>query len=137
MAVHKKDRHTMIMCCHVYTILNNLDCLGSTHNIFKYANTKTRSSLLSVCLLSSRINVYYRYSFFVNSPYMWNSLRFIAYNVFHISSYNSFKRNVRNFFFEKYYLLIVFLLVVCLLVSCFCSLCCCVVVWHVCWGIQV
>ncbi len=90
-----KDRHNMLMCCQVYKILNNLDCLGSTHNIFKYANSKTRSSLLSLCLLSSRINVY-RYSFFVNSPYLWN---YLSYSIQSISSYNSFKYNVRNFFF--------------------------------------
>ncbi len=28
-----KERHNMLMCCQVYKILNNLDCLGSTYNI--------------------------------------------------------------------------------------------------------
>ncbi len=81
----------MLMCCQVYKILNNLDCLGSTYNIFKYANINL---FVIFVLINSRVNVY-RYSFFVNSPFLWNSL---PDNIQCIPIYNNFKHYVWNFF---------------------------------------
>ena len=88
-----KARHRILMCCQVYKVLENLDCLG-TEDFFKFNSTVTRASPTSLCLANARVNVY-RYSFFVNSPYLWNSLPSFVHCS---SSYYSFKRKLYNFF---------------------------------------
>ena len=56
----------------------------------KYCSTVTRSHDLTLVPCNSRVNAF-RYSFFINAPFLWNSL---PTEIVHCPSYNSFKFNL-------------------------------------------
>ena len=65
-------RRTMLSLCQVYKIVHNLDCIP--FNLYFAFNTNgTRSHQLSLVCPLARINCF-RYSFFINAPYLWNRI---------------------------------------------------------------
>ena len=83
-----QQRRHMLSCCQVYKITKQLDCLDFD-TYFKYRISVTRSHDGTLVIPSSRINAF-RYSFFVNVPFLWNSL---PAKVINCPSYSSFKFN--------------------------------------------
>ena len=83
-----QQRRHMLSCCQVYKITKQLDCLDFD-TYFKYRISVTRSHDGTMVIPSSRINAF-RYSFFVNVPFLWNSL---PAKVINCPSYSSFKFN--------------------------------------------
>ena len=66
------DRHKLLICCQVFKMIYSLDCLHF-EKFFQFVNPNTRSHPLSIKCVQSRVNCY-RYSFFVNAPFIWNDL---------------------------------------------------------------
>ena len=68
--------HSYDDCCQLYKTVNHLDCLAF-EDYYSFNTSITRSHRYCINLLQSRVNVY-RYSFFVNAPFLWNALPFKA-----------------------------------------------------------
>ena len=79
-----------LACSHAAKIVNNLDCL-SFNDYFTFNHSVTRSHRLNVNYLSSRVHAF-RYSFFVNSPFLWNAL---PLDIAQSRSYCSFKKSLK------------------------------------------
>ena len=84
------QRHLLLTCCQGYKIINKLNCL-QFDNYFCFNQSSTRSHKLTLCCASSRINAY-RYSFFINLSFLWNTIPF------NITSYGEFKSKLKLFF---------------------------------------
>ena len=82
-------RREFLICCQTYKIINNLDCLQFS-NYYSFNNLNTRSHNLSLVCKYARINSY-RFSFFVNSIFLWNSL---PSTIACCSSYSNFKTHL-------------------------------------------
>ena len=85
------QRHTLLVGSQVYKIVHSLDSIDCSR-YFVLRNGRTRSQNSIVCI-QSRINSF-RYSFFVNSPFIWNSL---PLEVTNSASLYTFKRNLSAF----------------------------------------
>ena len=81
------ESRRMLLLCQVYKIIYNLDCIHF-NSYFAFNTNCTRSHRFSLVCPLSRINSF-RYSFFVNAPYLWNRLPF---DVLNCNSYPCFKR---------------------------------------------
>ena len=68
-----ETQRDMLTCCQVYKTINHLDCITFTR-YFTFSGTHTRSHSSLGCS-HSRINAF-RHSFFVRSPFLWNTLPF-------------------------------------------------------------
>ena len=104
-----KARHRILMCCQVYKVLENLDCLG-TEDFFKFNSTVTRASPTSLCLANARVNVY-RYSFFVNSPSCGTPYQvscIVAHHIIVLSA-NCITSSKLSFFLSFFFISIIFL----------------------------
>ena len=86
-------RRDILTCCQVYKIVNNLDCIRF-QCYFSFSNTITRSHSLSLVCNHSRINSF-RYSFFIRSAFLWNSL---PSDLVQSISYNSFKLKLKHYY---------------------------------------
>ena len=86
-------RRDILTCCQVYKIVNNLDCIRFQH-YFSFSKTITRSHSLSLVCNHSRINSF-RYSFFIRSAFLWNSL---PSDLVQSISYNSFKLKLKHYY---------------------------------------
>ena len=62
----------MLFLCQVYKIVHNLDCIPF-NSYFTFNTNGTRSHQLSLVCPLARINSF-RYSFFINAPYLWNRI---------------------------------------------------------------
>ena len=82
-----ESRRRMLVLCQVYKIIHNLDCIPF-NSYFAFNTNCTRSHRFSLVCPLSWINSF-RYSFFVNAPYLWNR---IPFDVLHCNSYPCFKR---------------------------------------------
>ena len=86
------SRHNFLSCCQMYKIVNSLDCLASSGHLQHPSGTvSTRSHHLSLQVIQSRVNAF-RFSFFVNSPFVWNNL---PSSIIGSQSYHSFKSQLR------------------------------------------
>ena len=65
-------RSLIFIQCQMYRILHNLDCIKST-DCFTTKNRPLRSQPYSVIIPHSCTDVF-KYSFFVNAPYLWPTL---------------------------------------------------------------
>ena len=79
-------RRDYLSCCQTYKIIHNLDCL-SFNDFYTPNHRPTRSHTYALLCKHARVNCY-RYSFFVNSCFLWNSL---PSTVVCSSSFNTFK----------------------------------------------
>ena len=70
----------------LYSILHGSTPL-SFNNHFQFNQLPTWSHLLTLTARTSTINAY-RYSFYINTPFFWNS---IPYDIFSLTSVNAFK----------------------------------------------
>ena len=67
-------RHHFLSLCQIYKIVHNLACI-SFFKYFAFKTVNTRSHKLSLLCKSSKLNSF-RYSFFINAPFIWNKLLF-------------------------------------------------------------
>ena len=84
------QRHVYFSVCQVHDILHYHN---STKHFQLSNNNFTRSHPLTIQPISSSINSY-RYSFFVNSPFLWNT---IPYVILKIKQSSSFRVALRRF----------------------------------------
>ena len=86
-----RQRRNLLICCQLYKMVNHLDCLVF-EDYYSFNTSITRSHRYCINLLQSRVNVY-RYSFFVNAPFLWNAL---PLHVVLSGSYHSFKSKLKQ-----------------------------------------
>ena len=84
----------LLSCCQTFKIIHNLDYLNFDDYLC-FNQSSTRSHSLTLHCARSRINSF-RYSFFVNIPFLWNS---IPYDIVNSTSYVAFKYKLKSFFF--------------------------------------
>ena len=89
-----KQRHKYFSICHVHDSLHHRSSLPF-HNHFQLPEISTRSHPLSIRPVVSTINSY-RFSFFVNSPFLWNT---IPHSILQIKKSNLFHAALRRFLF--------------------------------------
>ena len=70
------QRHVYFSICQVHDIFH---CHNFV-NHFQLSNAPTRSNPLSIQPIQSSINSY-RYSFFINSPFLWNSIPYVILRI--------------------------------------------------------
>ena len=85
-------RRHFLSLCQIYKIVHNLACI-SFFKYFAFKTVNTRSHKLSLLCKSSKLNSF-RYSFFINAPFIWNKLPF---EIVSLSSYSNFKNKLMNF----------------------------------------
>ena len=66
------QRHTFLACCQTYKIVHSLDCIDF-NKYFSFNTNNTRHHQLALRCCQSRVNSF-RFSFFINAPYVWNNL---------------------------------------------------------------
>ena len=88
-----QQRHQLLSCCQTFKIIHNLDCLNFDDYLC-FNRSPTRSHSLTLRCTRSRINSF-RYSFFVNIPFLWNT---IPYDIVNSTSYAAFKYKLKSFF---------------------------------------
>jgi len=88
-----QQRHQLLSCCQTFKIIHNLDCLNFDDYLC-FNQSPTRSHSLTLRCTRSRINSF-RYSFFVNIPFLWNT---IPYDIVNSTSYAAFKYKLKSFF---------------------------------------
>ena len=71
---------------------SSLDCLDF-HEYLSFNESRTRSHRLSLRPTGSRINSF-RYSFFINIPFLWNTL---PVDILDATSLSTFKSKLKNF----------------------------------------
>ena len=81
-----QQRHQLLSGCQTFKIIHNLLCFN---------RSSTRSHSLTLRCTRSRINSF-RYSFFVNIPFLWNT---IPYDIVNSTSYAVFKYKLKSFLF--------------------------------------
>ena len=91
-----ETQRDMLTCCQVYKTINHLDCIPFAR-YFSFSGTHTRSHSLSLRCSHSRINAF-THSFFVRSPFLWNTLSF---DIVSSSSYVSFKSKQISFYINQ------------------------------------
>ena len=89
-----KQRHKYFSICHVHDSLHHRSSLPF-HNHFQLPETTTRSHPLLIRPIISTINSY-RFSFFVNSPFLWNT---IPHSILQIKKSNVFCAALCRFLF--------------------------------------
>ena len=70
-----ETRRKVLSCCQTFKIIHHMNCIDFDKYFSFTLLSTTRSHSLSLQCKSSRVNAY-RHSFFVNSPFIWNSLPF-------------------------------------------------------------
>ena len=91
-----QQRHQLLSCCQTFKIIHvNLDCLNF-NDYLCFNQSSTRSHSLTLRCTRSRINSL-RYSFFVNIPFLWNT---IPYDIVNSTLYAAFKYKLKSFFFN-------------------------------------
>ena len=93
-SVHQ--RHTLLICCQMYKIIKSLDCIDF-NLYFSYASHISRHHSLALSCIHSRVNSF-RYSFLVNTPFLWNSL---SSDIVDCPSYTSFKSKLALFLLSQ------------------------------------
>ena len=88
------QRHIYFFVCQVHDILHNRNSI-SFSNYFQFSNASTRCHPLTIQPVSSSINSY-RFSFFVNSPFLWNT---VPYDILKIIQTSPFSHALRCFLF--------------------------------------
>ena len=84
------QRHIYFSICQVHDILHNRHCVSFSDH---FQLSKVRP--LNIRPASSTINSY-RYSFFINSPFLWNA---IPYSILKVTQSNLFRSALRRFLF--------------------------------------
>jgi len=69
--LHIQQHHNYYSICHVHDSLHHRNSLPFNKH-YQLSVTSARSQSPSICPVTSTINLY-RFSFFVNSPFLWNS----------------------------------------------------------------
>ena len=87
-----QQRHMLLSCCQAFKVIHNLDCLDF-HEYLSFNESRTRSHRLSLRPTGSRINSF-RYSFFINIPFLWNTL---PVDILDATSLSTFKSKLKNF----------------------------------------
>jgi len=98
--------------CYVHDSLYHRNSL-SFHEHYQLSRTSTRFHSLSVCPITTTINSY-QFSFFVNSPFLWNP---IPYAILQLKKSTVFRLALRHYLF--WFLFVCFFVFVVL--CCFCN----------------
>ena len=85
------QRRDILSCCQIYKMVNHLDCLVF-EDFLSFNSTVTRCHHFCINYIQSRVNTF-RHSFFVNAPFLWNTL---PLDVVQSSSYYSFKCKLKQ-----------------------------------------
>ena len=88
------QRHIYFSVCQVHDILHNRNSI-SFSDYFQLSIAPTRSHPLTIRPASSSLN-FYRFSFFVNSPFLWNA---VPYNILRLVLTSPFRHALRRFLF--------------------------------------
>ena len=88
--------HTLLICCQMYKIIKSPDCIDF-NLYFSYASRISRHHSLTLSCIHSRVNSF-RYSFFVNTPFLWNSF---SSDIVDCPSYTSFKSKLTLFLLSQ------------------------------------
>ena len=88
------DRRKFRIILFVHDILHQRSCIDF-NTYFTVRTTRTRSHSLSLFCRQASINSF-RYSFFVNSVFLWNCM---SHSILSISGRNSFKSQLYSFLF--------------------------------------
>ena len=89
-----QQRHNYYSICLVHDSLHHRNSL-SFHEHYHLSGTSTKSHPLSIRPVTSTINSY-RFSFFVNSPFLWNS---IPYAILQLKKSTMFRSALRRYLF--------------------------------------
>ena len=89
-----QQRHNYYSICLVHDSLHHRNSL-SFHEHYHLSGTSTKSHPLSIRPVTSTINSY-RFSFFVNSPFLWNS---IPYAILQLKKSAMFRSALRRYLF--------------------------------------
>ena len=76
------QRHTIVGCCQAYKVINSLDCTDF-HQYYRYVSHNSRCHTLALSCVQILIDIL----FFVNTPYVWNSLPSDIVNIDIITSF--------------------------------------------------
>jgi len=87
-----EDRRNIQICCQTYRIIHHLDCIPFDCYFSFVKHTATRSHALSLFCKPSCINAF-RYSFFINAAFLWNTL---PHDVMLSNSITSFRLRLNN-----------------------------------------
>ena len=88
------QRHAILSCCQTYKTLHSLDCIDF-EKYFRLSTTHTRHHhQLTLFCEQPRIDSY-RHSYFINAPYLWNSL---PAGIVDSTSLQSFKTKLLAYF---------------------------------------
>ena len=85
------QRRDLLSCCQIYKMVNHLDCLVF-EDFLSFNSTVTRCHHFCINYIQSRVNTF-RHSFFVNAPFLWNTL---PLDVVQSNSYYSFKCKLKQ-----------------------------------------
>ena len=88
----RHDRILQLIVCQAFKVIHNLNCLDF-HEYLSFNESRTRSHRLSLRPTGSRINSF-RYSFFINIPFLWNTL---PVDILDATSLSTFKSKLKNF----------------------------------------
>ena len=87
-----KVRRTLLTYCQLYKIIRKLDCIEFSKYFGYRSLSRLRGHSLSTFGRQGRINSY-RYSFFINTPQIWNSL---PPDIIQCTSLGSFRQKLCN-----------------------------------------
>ena len=87
-----RDRHIFLTFCQIFKIIHSLDCINFD-SYLSYSSRPSRSHNQTFRCVPSRLNCY-RFSFFINAPFLWNSL---PPQIVSTESYLLFKSRMRNY----------------------------------------
>ncbi len=90
------DRRKFRIIQTVHDMLHQRSCIDF-NNYFTFSATCTRSHYLSIFCRQASINSF-RYSFFVNSVFLWNCV-YVSLSILSISGRNSFRSRLYSFLF--------------------------------------
>ncbi len=91
-----ENRHHLLSCCQTFKIINNQECINFNKYYENAPYKSTRTNNQSLLCKQSRVNCY-RYSFFINSGFLWNKLpnEIVTYK-----SYTTFKTALCRYLFN-------------------------------------
>ena len=87
-----ENRRRLLTCCQTFKIFNHLDCINLNEHYTLSPCKMTRSHDQSLLCKQARVNCY-RYSFFINSCFLWNEL---PSEIVNCTSHTLFKSALRR-----------------------------------------
>ena len=96
--VYVSTEAEFLSACKTYNIIHKLNCIKFA-DYFKYVASSTWSHGMSLFCNSSRVNAF-RYSYFIDAPFVWNKLPSAVINA---RTYSAFKFRFNFFCNDQWY----------------------------------